>query len=309
MFFEAAKEGHNDWWRYLLGILIVMGAYFIGQLPLLGAMIWYGERTLGRFPDDGTLAAMDFQALGMDQNMGFLFMMLIFVFAMMGLWMAIRILHGRSLLSLVGCGSSFRWGRYFFGLWVWFAMGLLAEGVNGLLDPGSYTWQFNAAKFFPLLAISLVFIPIQTAFEELFVRGYLMQGIGLATNSRAVAIMLSSLIFAALHLMNPEIGKFGVANMVAYYLVVAVFLAAITLLDNGLELALGIHAATNLFGSLIVTFDGSALRNDTLFSLSTPDVSLMLAGVIVSCTVFMVIAWKRFDWRDLSKLSDPVWPK
>lgn len=309
MFFDAAKQGHNEWWRYLLGVILVIGAYVVGQFPLLGAMVWFGEKTLGRIPDQDTLSSLDFRTLGMDQNIGFLFMMLIFVFALAGLWMVIRVVHGRTLFSLVGSASSFRWGRYLFGLGIWFLMGLFAEALNFFMEPELYTWQFEPAKFLPLLAISLLFIPLQTAFEELFVRGYIMQGIGLASNSRILAILLSSAVFAALHLMNPEIGSFGLGNMIAYYLIVATFLAVITLLDDGLELAMGIHAATNLFGSLIVTFEGSALQNDTLLKLNDPDVSLMLVSVIASCSVFFLLARWKFGWNDPALLSKPIWPK
>lgn len=306
MFFESAIQGKNDWWRYILGILLVLGAYVIGQMPLLGVMVWCGEKTLGTMPDQELLSALDFDALGMDQNLGFLMMMLIFVFALTGLWLVIRVLHGRSLSSLVGSGPRFRWERYFFGLGVWLLLGILAEAVNYWLEPSAYVWQFHAASFLPLLAISLVFIPIQTGFEELFVRGYLMQGIGLAFNSRLLAILLSSAMFAGLHLMNPEIAEFGLANMIAYYVVVAVFLAALTLLDDGLELAMGIHAATNLFGSVVVTFEGSALRNDTLFRLLDPDVSGMLIGILVSCGIFYLFARWRYGWNDFSKVFGPA---
>lgn len=309
MFFESAVQGKNDWWRYLLGILLVLMAYLIGQLPLLGAMVWFGERKLGYMPDQAILSSMDFVALGMDRNLGFLLMMLIFVFALMGLWMVVRVLHGRSLRSLVGSDTTFRWGRYMYGLVIWFLLGLLADAVNYGMNPSAYSWQFNAESFLPLLAISLIFIPIQTAFEELFVRGYLMQGIGLASNSRVMAVLLSSAIFAALHLMNPEIAEFGLATMVAYYVVVAIFLAVLTLLDDGLELAMGIHAATNLFGSLVVTFEGSALKNKTLLLLQEPDVSGMLVSVLVSCGVFFLFARKRYGWNDFSKVFGSVQSK
>lgn len=53
-----------------------------------------------------------------------------------------------------------------------------------LLAPENFTWNFNAAPFFILVAISFIFIPFQTSFEELLFRGYFMQGIGLSVTSK-----------------------------------------------------------------------------------------------------------------------------
>jgi hypothetical protein len=33
-FFDSARQGNNAWHLYLIGILVTLGGYFIGQLPL-----------------------------------------------------------------------------------------------------------------------------------------------------------------------------------------------------------------------------------------------------------------------------------
>ena len=84
--------------------------------------------------------------------------------------------------------------------------------------------QFEASSFFILVIIALALIPFQASFEELFVRGYLMQGIGLGTRSKVIAMVVTSFLFASLHLMNPEISEFGMSTMVTYYVLVGLFL-------------------------------------------------------------------------------------
>ena len=82
-------------------------------------------------------------------------------------------------------------------------------------------------------------------------RGYLMQGIGLMSGKRWVPLVTTSMIFGLLHFFNPEVEKLGYGIMV-YYIGTGFFLGILTLMDEGLELAIGFHAANNLFTALLV---------------------------------------------------------
>ncbi|MEL6867899.1 MAG: CPBP family glutamic-type intramembrane protease, partial [Bacteroidota bacterium] len=86
-----------------------------------------------------------------------------------------------------------------------------------------------------------------------------MQGLGNGFGNRWMPLLITSALFGAMHLLNPEIKAFGLGLMMTYYITFGLFLGIISLMDNSLDLALGIHAATNIFGAAIVTFDGSAL--------------------------------------------------
>lgn len=54
--------------------------------------------------------------------------------------------------------------------------------------------------------------------------------------------------------------------MQVYYLGAGLFLALLAIADNGLELSIGIHTATNLFGSIVLKYEGSVLQTETLLS-------------------------------------------
>jgi hypothetical protein len=93
-----------------------------------------------------------------------------------------------------------------------------------------------------------------------------------------------------------------------YYIGVGLFLGIITLLDNSLELALGIHAATNIYGALFVTFKGSALQTPALFRISEMNVSLMLLLFFIMAALFMLIAGRKYKWNNMGEIlkSKPV---
>ena len=50
-----------------------------------------------------------------------------------------------------------------------------------------------------------------------------------------------------------------------YYIGTGLFLGIVTLMDEGLELALGFHAANNLFTALLVTADWTAFKTYSIF--------------------------------------------
>ena len=73
------------------------------------------------------------------------------------------------------------------------------------------------------------------------------------------------------------------------YFVFGLFLAFITLRDNGLELALGMHAANNLFAALFANYTITALRSPSLFTIQTLDPVYGLISVVIGMIVFYII--------------------
>jgi hypothetical protein len=154
-----------------------------------------------------------------------------------------------------------------------------------------------------LMIIALTILPIQTSFEEIFTRGYLLQRIGFSTRPW-VAVILTAVFFGLLHATNPEVREFGLGIMMLYYISVGVFLALITVLTDGLELALGIHAATNIYGAGFVTYAGSALHTDALVHVSNVNPVWMVVLFYSSVVLFIIIIRKFYTFRPLSSLAE-----
>jgi uncharacterized protein len=103
-------------------------------------------------------------------------------------------------------------------------------------------------------------------------------------HSRVALTIINGILFMIPHLVNPELQRGGIIAL--YYFIFGTALAALTIRDNGLELALGIHAANNL-QLLLFNAKDSALPIPSIWQLQIPnppivDVSLsalMLAAV------------------------------
>ena len=94
-----------------------------------------------------------------------------------------------------------------------------------------------------------------------------------------------------------------------YYIGTGLFLGIITLMDEGMELALGFHAGNNLIGVLLVTADWTAFQTESILK----DVSNPTAGfqvilpVVIIYPIFLLIMAKVYKWKNWKeKLIGPV---
>lgn len=308
MFFQNVYKGENDPWRYLLTIFgTLIGLLFIGQIPVsIPILLAYNRGDISLEGINDFQSNPDFSLVGIDSNLGMFLLLLDFVIALLILFFLLRWLHRRSWRSLINYSETLDWSKIGFAFGLWFLLSIAPEAINYLASPESYTYQFDIAKFLPLLAISIFILPLQTSFEEIFMRGYLMQTFGYWSGSRLIPLLLTSLIFGLMHGMNPEVGKFGFATMMSYYIGTGLFLGILTLMDDSLELALGVHAATNIYAATIVTFDGSALQTAAIFKTEVINIELMFPVFFAFAALFTYLCYKKYGWSDWTRLYGSI---
>jgi len=302
----------NDWWRYVVGTILVFVGYSLGQLPLLLLLKYkvdsdssLDNSLFAEFEND-----MDFSKFGLSLNVGFFMLLLMFVFGMVALYLVVKYLHNKPFLELITSKTSLNYSKILFGFGLWAIMSIAFEIFSYFMYPDEYMMTFDVIEFIPLLIIVVLMLPIQTSFEELFVRGYLMQGMGVYAKHRWVPIFLTSVFFALLHGTNPEVAKYGVVTMGFYYIIAGLFLAIITVMDDSMELALGVHAATNMIGALLITYEGSVLQTDTIFKVGEVKPVMMIIGFLIMAATFIYICHRKYGWSSLSYLfgSKPMHP-
>ena len=107
------------------------------------------------------------------------------------------------------------------------------------------------------------------------------------------------MVFGSLHFFNPEVTKLG--NIIMFYYIGTGFLLGImTLMDDGMELALGFHAGNNLITAVLVTADWTAFQtNSILKDISEPSAGWdILIPVMVVYPLFLFIMAKKYGWKD-----------
>ena len=211
----------------------------------------------------------------------------------------VKFVQGQSITCLTTSRQKIDWKRIFFSFFLWGSITTLLIFGLYFTQPENFVWNFNPEKFFIFLVLAVVLVPMQTSFEEYLFRGHMMQGIGLATNSRLIPLIITSVLFGLMHIANPEVGKIGYIIMI-YYIGTGFFLGIMTLMDEGLELALGFHAANNLVGALLLTADWTAFQtNSILKDLSEPSAGFdVLTPVFVIFPILLLIFSKVYGWNN-----------
>jgi membrane protease YdiL (CAAX protease family) len=313
MYIEQAFKFKHDPWRYLVGtfIIFLIGWQLIGSLPFIFVSFFRAENL------ETLMSAADTNFASLYPPMSNLYLFLImttFIGGFIALWFTIKFIHNQTFTQLTTSRKKIDWGRFFFGFGLIAALSIVTTVIDFYSNPDDYVVQFEWTPFIIMFVIAVIFIPIQTSFEEYFFRGYLMQGIGIIARNKWLPLLFTSVIFGGLHYFNPEVEKLGNIAMV-YYIGTGLFLGIITLMDEGMELALGFHAGTNLIIALLVTSDWTVFQTNSILL----DISEPAAGLEVAMPVFIIypillaiMAWK-YKWTDwkgklFGKVIPPVEP-
>jgi len=254
-YLEAGRRGKNSWLRYLLGVVLILLMWFVvgGWAVLaLGSLLGVPTGQTATEPSSAGLIA------------GYLVLGAGFPFFLLGTLLAVALIHRRNPLTLLTGRRSIDWRRIGTGFGVSFALGALAGFVEFLVYPSAFSLGPNLAAFVPFALLALVLTPIQATAEEVFFRGYLVQGASLISSNFLFLAVISGVLFMAPHLLaNPEV-EAGFLPVALYYFGFGAFLAWVSLRDGTLELAIGAHAANNLYGAIVLSYEGSALKTPSL---------------------------------------------
>lgn len=294
MFIEQSIKPENKFWKYIVGCVLVVIAMTIGQMPLLIAVFAKSMANGNGFPlDEPTIMQT------LDSNLTLFLLMVASAAAIGGLYVAVRFLHRQAFHTIVTSRARFDWKRALFSFLLWAVFSVVSAMASYFASPENFVFNFKPVPFLILLVISVVMVPIQTSSEELVFRGYLMQGFGKLAGNRWIPLVLTSLIFGLLHIANPEVEKMGMIIMV-YYIGTGFVLGIMTLMDEGLELSLGFHAANNLIGALLVTSDWSVFQTHAILKdISEPSAGLdIILPVVIVYPVLLFIFSKKYDWTD-----------
>lgn len=294
MFLEQGIKPQNKFWLYIIGSVLIIMASFVGQIPFSAAVFYSSFVNKKEIPTSDAAIMKIFEP-----NLTLFLVMISFVFAMAGIYFVVKYLHHQTLLSVTTSRKKVDFKRILFSFVLWTVFSVGSFAVVYFNAPENFIWNFKLVPFLILIVIGSLLIPIQTSTEEYVFRGYLMQGFANLSRNKWFPLLMTSLIFGMMHIFNPEVTKMGYIIMV-YYIGTGLFLGIITLMDEGMELALGFHAANNLVGALLVTADWSVFQTHSIFKdMSEPSAGLdVILPVVVIYPILLFIFSKKYKWTN-----------
>lgn len=297
-----AFDNKNEIWRYIVVMLLVFFiSNFIGAIPLALLIVFslLKNGNLSNPPSN----MMDFSAYGINQNVGLAALLFSFLIALLGFVLLLKAFHNRTLIGTINGTSKIRWSKITSGFLLWSIFMIISLIVTLLVSPESLQLQFKWSSFIPLFFVTLILIPFQTSFEEITFRGYLMQAFATNTKSKIWALVITSLLFGLLHSFNPEVKEYGFLATMPSYIGFGVIFGLMTLLDDGVELAIGLHTANNFFSAILVSSPHSALVTPAIFTTDkvNPYVDMITLFIFGAIALFIFSKKYKWNWQLLTK--------
>lgn len=290
---EAARRGKHRRWRYLLGLVVILFAWLVVGT---GASVLVAFALSGQ-PDYSVLSPFG----------QFLFVMAGFPFFLGGILLTVSLIHRRYPLTLVTAQEKISWRRVGHGFVAWFVPFCLIGGLGQyLFYPDSFSFNSDLMAFVRFVPIALVLTAIQTTTEELFFRGYIVQGASLIWANRVFLAIASAVVFTLPHLLNPEAQAGGwLTVFFGYFLAPGLVWTVVSLIDGTTELAIGVHFANNIGGILVVNVTGSVVTTPALFTISEYHATYAALSVLVAIPVFLAIAYGVFKREAPTHFPEP----
>jgi membrane protease YdiL (CAAX protease family) len=284
--------------KYLAGILLVFILTSIGGFPHILAI---GIDQVSKMSPTEIMTYLS-------PEMTLFFMLLPFLFTLAGVMIATKFIHYQSITNLTTGRRKVDTSRIAFAFCLWSLVSVVLIVFSYFSSPSDFVVTFQPGSFLILCVMTILLVPIQTSAEEYLFRGYLMQGLALLARNRWVPLLITSVLFGLLHISNPEVGKMGNIILI-YYIGSGLLLGIMTLMDDGMELALGFHAANNITGILLLTSDWSAFQTPSVLkSIAEPKFfSEVLFPVFILFPLVLIIFARKYKWTDWKqKLSGKI---
>lgn len=265
MFFESALKGKNAFWRYVVMFIVVFAATnIVGALPLVLVLIFNSVKN-PEVLDASSDNLMDLSIYGIDPNTGLVLMIFPFIIGLITFMLLMKPMHERSVMTVFNGSKSIRWKKFLLSALVWLSLMGIYLYFSISNNPGNFTINNTSTTLIWLVIIAIFLMPFQTTLEEILFRGYLMQGAGTWFGNKWLPLIITSLLFGLMHGFNPEVKDFGFWIMMPQYVLFGLVFGILTIFDDGIELAMGAHAANNVFLSIFITHKSSALQTAAVY--------------------------------------------
>lgn len=259
-FIENASLGKNKWWNYVLSL--VSAVVVIALVNILIRLKLPNIKQL--FPDNDF--GKDLFTFGL--------VLLIFGLALFAFLFVASRLHQRPKISFISNKGTFNWGQYFTGFMTWGSLLFIGSAIFDYPKLEEFITNFKPYQFSVLFLLGFVAIGVQSFFEELVLRGYLLQGMHLLIKNVVTLVILNSLIFGLLHF------GYGIESFLSSWAFGVAF-AIIVILQNRIEFVSGAHNANNLVLSLIFV-DLSEATNDAFsWEINWVDFSIQIIALLI----------------------------
>lgn len=320
--FNLARSGQrlpHIFLAIVLGFVFIIVSQLVGGTPAALIVIALSMAEMGQpdLNDMDSLMSLLMPNTALEQV---IYLVLAFgpIFLILWIWLA---LFEKRRLRTIGLEWPGAIKKYFRGLVIGLIMFSASVGISALF--GFITFERGEAGqqgLVVLASVLLVFVGwmVQGAAEEAITRGWLMPVIG-ARYSPLLGVIVSSIVFAIYHSLNPNLNPIAILNLLLF----ALFAALFALYEGSLWGIFSIHsvwnwAQGNLFGFEV---SGTLPAGGTLFNLMEVGPDVITGGpfgpegglsvtlvLVISCVLVWVVSQRQSEAASEAEVEPPGFP-
>jgi uncharacterized protein len=243
-FLDLAKIGKHQWRTYLLGWVFILTA--AGGVSRLRNFVLCSGADPQAVAHGAIFQAIYHQIYWLAYHVNFSTLSIV-----LSVFLVVRLLYQRPIRRILTANNRLNWNFFAQGFALYFLFLLITATLTEYMLGGS---SFGSGIKLPQVSVvattALIVgrIIVSAAAEEVFLRGYMLQGLGLLTGNRILLASASGILFMVQHLPLVEL------NNMLFLLAcfeMGFYLTIVTLKSNGLELAIGMHIAHNFAVTLV----------------------------------------------------------
>jgi len=277
----APARAYPAIWRLFVGLLIVAAMVFgLNSALQIGLMALAPQYWQAEFASETTQG---------QQPLSMLVLLASFAFVIVGISMAARQMHKRTLSSVTG-PLPVVLRQFWAVLRLLLALGavlfiLPPYGMGAPLEP-----NLALGPWLLLLPLSLLAVLIQTSAEEILFRGYIQQALAARFSNPVVWMILPSLLFSLGHYLPAEAGE-NAMLIAAWSGLFGILMADLTARAGTLGPAIAVHLFNNIIALLIISLPGG-LSGLALYVIPFQmDDTEMLRGWLLVDFAMMFVSW------------------
>lgn len=283
-FLQQIYKGETAWWKWLIILAIFLPPLWVVYLrKIIGEVV---SPLLSKSKNTSLVIAF----------LPYIALLIVFVFLF-------KAFHKRKLMTLITYRKKFDWVRFLFSFTSWGVISILMMIIAVYIDAENYIWNFNAISFIELLAICLTLMAVQVFFSEILIRAYTLQFFTYLFKKPWISLLFVVILSTVLmHLTNRNLLNLVGGEIFIYYLLTNFLLALIVVLDDGLEISLGMRMANNL---IYLLFTSSRIYSFQRDSVMVNESGSGIFVVVYTSVLFYPLyfyflkrLYKWSNWRD-----------
>ena len=296
--FIAPAIPKRNWWRILLGLVVVIALWLVGTIVVLLAYTLVNIADSG--DPDAALLVME-QIMDGGDPVAILVMLLTFLGVWLGVFFTSFIIHQRPFMTLFAPDHGIYVGQFMRG----FLLALAFAGISILLSivfVGAPAPDLSGDRWAVFIVPLLAFVFIQATAEELIFRGYLLQQLGALSRNWLVWAVIPSLLFGLIH-YNSDLPNYGGVYYVLITFLMGLAFSVLVWRTGTLWAAAGLHVGINIMGLGVVGTEG-ILAGTQLWLFEKDDmIGLMQLDLLVTIALLAFVISPLAPFSDVKSES------